>query len=149
MTIPAFGTTDLKLVLDKNMLIARPALADGGTASWDTSKVQVKGSGWSWANVELKDDGMNGDETAADGKYTFVLSNVVGAGKQFPHSGLGNSGDKFEFIFVFGPGDGVEYKDTAGKGATGGVTGFLKPSGGSFASAAVTVSGNNTVVTVP
>jgi hypothetical protein len=156
IAMTAFGTTDFKLVVDKAALLAQ-TLADGGTTSadggvlgWDTSKVRVKGSGWGWNNVELFDDGTHGDATSGDGKYTFELSQYAGAGKMFPKTGLGSSGDKFEFVWVFGPGDGVEYKDQGGTCPTAGLTAFTKASGGSYASATITVLANkNTAVTIP
>jgi hypothetical protein len=151
--MPAFGTTDLKLVIDKNALLPL-TLADAGTGTWDTTKVAVKGSAWGWTNVTLLDDGLLGDATAGDGKYTFVMSNVVGAGKQFPHFGLGSTGDKPEFIFVFGQGDGIEYKEASGTAATAGLTAQTKAAGGAFVPATVGVNnqtgGNkNTYVAIP
>jgi hypothetical protein len=148
--MPAFGTTDLKLVVDKNALLGL-TLADGGAGTWDTSKVAVKGSAWGWTNVTLLDDGLLGDATAGDGKYTFVMSNVVGAGKQFPHFGLPGAGDKPEFIFVFGQGDGIEYKDASGTAATTGVAAQTKAAGAGFVPATVSINtGNkNTYVAVP
>jgi hypothetical protein len=128
LTIPAFGTTDVKITLDKNSLLAR-TLGDGGVGSWDTTKVQIKGSGWAWSYATLADDGMKGDDTAADGKFTFVMSQFVGAGKQFPHSGLGAQGDKIQFVFGLGPGDAVEYKETSGTAAKAGVKAYTKASG--------------------
>src|SRR5207237_648663 len=79
--------------------------------AWDTSKVTIKGSGWAWSEVTLLDDGTKGDAAAGDGKFTYQLSQYVGAGKKFPHTGLANSGDKPEFIVVF---NGKEYKDASG-----------------------------------
>jgi hypothetical protein len=46
----------------------------------------------------------------------------VGPGKLFSHSGLVHSGDRPEFIWVLGAGDGVEYKDENGYAADGGVS---------------------------
>lgn len=148
LTLPAFGNTDVKLVLDTTKLLSSPQ-ADGGAAlPWDSSKVEVKGSAWAWTNVELKDDGANGDDTAGDKKYTFILSSAVGAGKVAPHSGLPVSGDKPEFVFVL---KGIEYKAADGKTApTDGVSAFLKVGTGSFTTTTVSNADNgNTIVTVP
>jgi len=135
----AFGTTDIKLVIDTHNLATNK--------TWDTSKVTVKSSAWSWSDTEIKDDGANGDDTAGDGKYTIVFSNLFGVGKAFPHAGLPVSGAKPEFVFGF---NGVEYKDASTNAATSGVSGFLKASGGSFATTPVTsIANGNTVVTIP
>ncbi len=142
ITFPVFGTTDLRLTIDKNALSA---------GTWDSTKVSVKSSAWGWSELELKDDGTKGDAAAADGVYTFVLSQYAGAGKIFPHSGLTGSGDKPEFVFVF---NGVEYK-TGGNCLTGGVTAATKASGaGTFTGQTISVysgaGGNgNTYITVP
>jgi hypothetical protein len=146
-TMLPFGTNDVKLVIDKTMLLARPMLSDGGTATWDSSKVTVKGSGWSWSEVELKDDGANGDDTAQDNKYTFVLSSIVGAGKKFPNSGLASKGAKYEFVFVFG---GTEYKTGDGTAAKEGVTAFVKAAGGNWTAAPIDILMNkNTSLEIP
>jgi hypothetical protein len=143
--LPPFGTVDVKIVVDTNALATRPQLADGGTGTWNTSKVAVKGSAWSWREATLVDDGTKGDDVASDGKYTFVLSNVVGTGKLAPHSGLLGSTDKAEFVFVF---NDVEYKAASGAASSEGVTAFIKPAT-TFNSIAVTMSGNNTAVVIP
>ena len=67
----------------------------------------MKGSAWGWGEVTLRDDGTKGDATAGDGKYTFTSLRDVDLTTP-PYPGLLKSGDKPEFIFVFG---GVEYKD--------------------------------------
>jgi hypothetical protein len=149
LTLIPFGTTDLKVVIDTNALLAR-TLADGGVGTWDTSKVRIKGSGWSWALAELLDDGTKGDATAADGKFTFEMSQYVGTGHQFPHYGLGASGDQLQFVFVFGLGDGVEYRDATAPSIVG-VTASIKPSGGSYTTATIAQCGGdkNPCVTIP
>lgn len=142
MTFPPFGTTDLRLVIDTNNL------DPGGT--WDTSKVAVKGSAFAWYLTQMHDDGLLGDVTSGDGKYTFVLSNHVGAGKLLYHTGLTHSGDLPEFVFTIGPTD-KEYK-IGGACSTQGVTADYKPAGGSWTPLTVQVqtSGNfNTYVTIP
>lgn len=134
MTFAKFGTTDFQLVIDKTK-------ADQTTA-WDFSKVGVKGSGWAWAIVPL---------TAAGNTYTFTLSENVGAGKMFPHSGLLSSGDKPEFVYQLGAGSGKEYKDAGGTALATGVTAQIKPSGGSWTAATIKVNSmnKNTYVDVP
>jgi hypothetical protein len=130
-------------------------LTDGGTVTetdggitvvppltWDTSKVEVKGSAWAWTNTTMP--------SAGGTTYSFVLSSVVGAGTTLPHNGLLNSGDKPEFVFVF---KGVEYKSGDGKTCpTQGVTAYLSQADGGF-SATPTPLGNagngNSIVTVP
>jgi hypothetical protein len=146
LTLLAFGTNDLKLVIDTGALVARPNLPDGGTATWDLSTIKVKGSAWGWKEATAYDDGTHGDDTSGDSKYTFILSNAIGAGNLAPHSGLLASGDSAEFVWVF---SGNEYKDANGQSSVG-VTAFLKASGGSFASAAITEASNgNPAVVVP
>src|SRR5262249_57751161 len=112
LAFPKFGTHDLQLTIDTTML---------GAGSWDTSKVTVKGSGWAWGEQTI---------TLSSGKGTFTLSAVIGAGHPFDHTGLLNSQDKPEFIWVF---NGKEYKDDTGNAQTAGVTAGVKASGaGSF-----------------
>lgn len=144
-TFPKFGTTDVQVTLDKNLM-------DKST-TWDTSKVTIKGSGWSWNEVPLKDDGS--------GKFIFTISSVAGApGKQFSHSGLATSGDKSEFIFVLGgtaAKSGLEYKGTDTKALTTGVSGGTKAAGATaFTPATVQIksapgdlSNGNTYILVP
>ncbi len=131
ITLPAFGTTDMKLVIDSTNLIA---------GTWNTSKVTVKGSATAWSEVTLTNDGT--------GKFPFLLSTVVGAGKTFMHSGLLKTGDKPEFIFVF---NGVEYKDGTGTAAQQGVTAFTGPSGSPTTPATISInaSNKNTYITIP
>jgi hypothetical protein len=130
ITLPQFGTIDMKLVIDSNNLAA---------GTWNTSKVTVKGSATAWSEVTLTNDGS--------GKFPFLLSNVVGAGKTFIHSGLLKTGDKPEFIFVF---NGVEYK-TSGTANTTGVTAFTGPSGNPTTAATVLINAtnNNTYILIP
>jgi hypothetical protein len=141
LTVKKFGTTDLQLVIDTNNLVAGPA--------WDSSKLTVKGSGWAWSEVQLLDDGTKGDAAAGDKKFTYQLSYYVApTGTKFPHTGLLNSGDKPQFIFVF---NGVEYK-SGGAAATTGITAAYKVAGGSFQPVAVqvqTTGDKNTYVTIP
>jgi hypothetical protein len=67
LTIPAFGTIDLKITLDMNAL--DPNFTPGAG-----SGVTLKSSAWTWEEIALTDDGTKGDVTASDGVYTFVLS---------------------------------------------------------------------------
>lgn len=124
-TLKKYGTTDIKLVIDTNALTA-PA----GTSTWSYPPVRVKGSAWAWVEVTSTDDGLTGDDTSGDKKYTFVLSNAVGAGKQLSTLGLASSGDKPAFVFTL---NGKEYRDatgaTAGFPSIVGVKGYVKASG--------------------
>ena len=88
------------------------------------------------------DDGTAGDVTSGDGIFSFLLSRNVGA-----HTGLLESGQVAEFVFVLG---GVDYR-SAGVCATAGVAGYLDQGSGL---AAVTIEvqadgDRNTIVTVP
>lgn len=150
LTLLAFGKTNLKLVIDTSQLLAdggTSTLADGGVVvnpplTWDTSKVEVKGSAWGWSNVTMASSGGT--------SYTFVLKDVVGAGTALPHAGLLSSGDKPEFVFVF---KGVEYKSGDGKTCpTQGVKAYLSLADGGFDPTPTPVgnaSNGNTIVTVP
>ncbi|TMA25121.1 MAG: hypothetical protein E6J78_18650 [Deltaproteobacteria bacterium] len=138
LTLKKFGTTDIQFVVDKNAL---------ATGSWDTSKITIKGGGWGWNEIQLLDDGTRGDATASDGKFTFVLSQYAGTGKELPHAGLANSADKIEFNVVF---NGKEYKDGSGNGLSTGVTAGTKASGASaFSNVSITTGTGNTYITVP
>jgi hypothetical protein len=147
LTIAAFGTIDFRLVIDVSNNGAN--LATGFQSAF--TDVKVKGSAWGWTEIACKDDGTAGDKTAADGKYTFVLSENLGK-----HNGLLKVGDMPEFIYVLG---GVEYKNGAGEGAKEGVTAYSDYSApGADACVAATascmmetleVAGNkNTMITV-
>ncbi len=142
LVLPAFGTTDLQLTLDTNNL---------GPGTWDPSVVKVKGSAWAWGNITLADDGTKGDATAGDGIYTLELSQYVGVGKPFSHTGLLKSGDKPEFIWVLGTGIGVEYKTPGNVAELTGVAAGTKAAGaGSFTPQTVAIAANfNTYITVP
>jgi hypothetical protein len=110
----------------------------------------VKGGAWAWQLVPVYDDGTHGDDVAADGKYTFVLSNFVGAGKQFYHTGLLKTGDQPEWVYDF---NGLEYKDTNGAAAPDGITAYVKAAGTViWTSVPVTLTTGqfvNTRITVP
>ena len=137
MTLTAFGNRDMKLTLDKNNL---------GTGTWTVPPVKIKGSAWAWGEITLNDDGTKGDAASGDGIYTLELSQYVGAGKQFIHSGLLNAGDQPEFIWVL---NGVEYKD-AGVAQTTGVAAQVKIGAGAYATVTVDLAANNnTRITVP
>jgi hypothetical protein len=143
MTLLPFGTTDLKVVVDTGTVL------DGGVGTWDTRRVEVKGSAWAWNPILLADDGLAGDDVARDGRFTFLLSSVVGPGHLQPHSGLLNSNDVVQFVVVLG---GVEYKSPPGGGGTSlstGVTAFARRSGGTFTTLPLTVVQNNSAVTIP
>ncbi|HUM13010.1 MAG TPA: choice-of-anchor X domain-containing protein [Myxococcaceae bacterium] len=147
LTFPAHGTTDMKLTIDKNNL---------ATGTWDTTRVAVKGSAWGWSEVTLVDDGTKGDATAGDGIYTYVLSSNLDQTKP-PYPGLLKSGDKPEFIFVFGTSpNSKEYKNGSAVANTQGVTAGTKASGASsFTTQTIAITGGtglgsgNTYITVP
>jgi len=149
LTLLAFGTTDLKIELNTASLVSRPPLSDGGTPTWDTSAIYVKGGGWAWLNVQMYDDATHGDATSGDGIYTFTMSNAVGAGTSLPHSGLLSSGDKPQFVVSLGA-DKAEYRDAVGPSSAG-VKAYFKATGGAFVE--TTISHDNTdknnMVTVP
>jgi hypothetical protein len=193
ITFPAFGTNDVRFILDQNALATRPnncsvtttrfCTADADcfgkcsvatttwcttaancptgetcnptgetcvppSATWDTSKISVKGSGWGWNEILLFDDGTLGDAAATDGNYTFQLGPYTGAGNLLPHSGLLNAGDKPEFVFVF---NGKEYKDASGNCLSTGITAETKAGAGAWTNAAITLNpaNKNTWITVP
>lgn len=147
LVLPPFGTTDFKVTIDTSALAPPLMLVDAGAAPWDVAAVAVKGSAWMWTEIPLVDDGSHGDEIAFDGKFTFVLSEYVGRGNRFPHSGLLSSGDSVEFVFVFG---GMEYKSIAGVAHLAGVEAFTRPAGAALIPSAVTLAANaNTHVVVP
>lgn len=140
--IPAFGEIDMRLTLDTSMLHMDFAEFDPANG------VAVKSSAWGWSEIALVDDGTMGDETADDGVFTFVLSNHVGAGSANPHTGLLNSGDQAQFVFVLG---GVEYK-TGGAPPTDGVAASTMAPGGDWMSVAVSnfeEGDRNTYITAP
>jgi len=132
LTIPAFGTTDMQIVIDTTNLAA-------GTA-WDTTQTGIKGSAWAWGTVSL---------TVASGKATFTLSAVVGAGHPFNHTGLLHSGDKPQFVITFA---GVEYKDATGFSIQGVTAGTKAQGASTFTPATIALSPTgdpNPFITVP
>ncbi len=111
LVIAPHGTIDLRLTIDTSNEGANlNALFQGVTYN----DVKVKGSAWGWSEIALADDGAKGDAAAADGIYTFVLSENIGK-----HDGLLKLGDMPEFIFVL---DSSEYKNADGEGASEGVS---------------------------
>ena len=132
-SLPAFGTTDLQLVINTANL--------DPSSTWDTSVVKVKGSAWAWSEQAMTNNGT--------GVFTFALSSVVGAGKPLSLSGLTKSGDKPEFIFVF---NGKEYKTADGTAAVTGVVAATKTAGSTTfvpATIAINASNKNSYITVP
>ena len=138
LTFPAHGTTDLQLTINTANLAA---------GTWDTSRVAVKGSAWGWSEVTLANNA---------GSYTYVLSANLNQNAP-PYPGLLKSGDKPEFIFVFGTSpNSKEYKDGAGTANTQGVSAGTKASGAaSFTNQTIQITGGtglgsgNTYITVP
>jgi hypothetical protein len=133
--LPAFGTIHFKLELDTNALTP----PDGG-GTWNLSKVAVKGTATTWAEVNVLSSGVGG-------VYNLDLATVVGAGKTFYHSGLLKSGDKPEWVWVL---NGVEYK-AGGTAATGGVKAYTRANTtAAWAEQTVGIAANNnTYITVP
>lgn len=117
-TFPAFGTVDLKLVIDT-------ATRAAGFETWMPALgVTVKSSGWGWVESPATDDGMAGDDAATDAKYTFVIGERAGRGN-LRHVGKYTSGQEIQFVFVLG---GVEYK-VAQVPSTAGVHAYTKAMG--------------------
>lgn len=130
----AFGTNDIRITLDKTKIDMMGA--------WDTSKVGIKGTFCAWGVQDLKANGNT---------YSLTLSDIVGPGKLFKHSGLLPKGEKPEFIFMLGAGGGKEYKDANGTALATGITAEVKAAGGSFTPVPVTINmaNKNTTFTVP
>lgn len=139
LTLLPFGSTDLKVVIDTNALLTT-------NGSWDTSKVEFKGSALGWTSVELADDGLKGDEVAGDKRFTFQLSRWVGPGTTAPHVGLAAHGDLSEFVVLFA---GAQYTAPDTNCAAQGVTAASSIDGG-FASLPIGHASNgNCLLTVP
>lgn len=148
--LPAFGTIDVKLTIDV------AGLAGGFDYAGLANKtpVQVKGTITSWSDVVIYDDGTHGDDTAADGIYTLVLSQFVGAGSPLPHSGLAKSGDTVEFVFAFGPGHlgdatYTEYKVSSVPPTTGVAAYTGAPASWTARTVGNLSTNSNTYITVP
>lgn len=134
LVIPKFGTNDLKLTLDMNLV---PAAFKAATT------IQVKGSSWAWNLVAMTDDATKGDATKDDKIYTFVMGQNL-----LPHTGLLNSGAEPQFVFML---DNVEYKENS-KPLTTGVKAYTKATGADWVEATVKNKPDgdqNTYVTVP
>jgi hypothetical protein len=140
LVLPPFGSTDLGLVVDTTRLAPGPR-------AWDTSRVEVKGSAWSWQPVEARDDGRQGDAAALDHRHTLLLSGAVGPGTRAPHQGLRAPGDEVRFVVLLG---GVEYRAGPDGGAlTAGVSAFVTAPGGPPTPVPVGTSGGAAAVTIP
>ncbi len=115
--IDAFGTYDLKVVLDVGQLSETLWPFDPASNS-----VFIKGSMNSWTRQELADDGdfeINGDELAGDGLYTFLHSANLG-----PHDGLLNGEQRVQFVLLI---DEKEYR--AGEMLPDGIAAWTNCSG--------------------
>jgi hypothetical protein len=151
LVIPAFGTNDIQLEIDTSALDA--AVTGVGTT------ISVKGSAWAWGLVDI-----SGSKTGTT--YSFTLSDHIGAGKQFNHTGLLHSGNNPEFIFTFDAmtvgtttccasgcdnASPCEYKVSGVAASTGVSAGTRAGTSGTFTPATVSVNGgnNNTYITVP
>lgn len=140
LTFAAFGTTDVALTLDTGNL-------DAG-ATWDTSTVEVKGSGWAWNEITMRDDGVAPDTTAADGIYVFVLSEHAGIGNTYYHTGLAASGQQVQFVFVLG---NTEYKVSSVPPTAGVSAQTMRPAASWIAATVGNLAGGdqNTYITAP
>jgi hypothetical protein len=129
MSIPGPGTIDLKLTIDTSALAPGAPYTPG-----DLGRVKCSVSNW-----------FPSPTIGLGAVYSMTLSNVVGPGTTYPHTGLLHSGDRVEFIFTFGPdSSAVEYRSAAG------VTAQTKPPGGAWTAVTVTTAANtNLVLTVP
>jgi hypothetical protein len=133
LTLPKFGTTDMRLVLDTNTL-------EAGTV-WDSSKITVKSSALNWSEVAVVKD--------VAGIATFVLSDNVGVGTVRSHNGLLSTGAQPEFVWVL---NGVEYRLAGGFASFTGVTAATRASGSmNWTNLTITRTATygNTCITVP
>lgn len=143
MTFAPFGTTDVALYLDTNALDAGFTLAD------PLATVEVKGSGWAWNEIAMRDDGVAPDDTADDGVYAFVLSEHAGLGNTFYHTGLAASGQVIQFVFVL---NDTEYKVSSVPPTAGVSAETMLASAGTWAAATVAnqaTGDQNTYITAP
>ena len=92
LTIPGFGTFDLKLTLDHADL--DPLIYENNEMP-AVPEVYLKGTMSSWANILLFDDGQQGDEVAGDGVFSYVQSERLGG-----HEGLLSAGQAAQFVWV-------------------------------------------------
>jgi hypothetical protein len=74
----------------------------------------------------LHDDGLAGDDVAGDGRYTFQLSEHVGAGKEFRHAGLLYPGAALWWHVEF---DGSAYADPSGAAYAAGLAAYAMAPG--------------------
>jgi hypothetical protein len=133
LTLAKFGTTDLQVVLDTKNL-------EPGT-TWVTTKVTLKSSAWGWSEITVVPD--------AAGKATLTLSDNVGAGKKYSHTGLLLAAAKPEFVWVL---NNVEYKKADGTASSTGVTAGTKVTGATTwtnAPVLVNATNKNTYITAP
>ena len=95
LTLPAFGTVDLRFTLNTAMLAAP---FDGTTPTG----VSVKSELWGWSPKPLYDDGTHGDAAADDQLFSMQYSL-----DQSRLEGLPDVGDEVAFMIII---DGAEYK---------------------------------------
>lgn len=98
LTLPPFGTVDLRITLDVTSL---PSPFDGSPPN----TVEVKSSAWGWYLKPLHDDGTLGDDVANDDTYTMQFSL-----DRARLEGLVELDEDVQFMLVL---DGVEYRDGA------------------------------------
>jgi hypothetical protein len=134
MSIPAAGTIDLKLTINTSALAPGVPFTPG-----DLVRVKCSASNW-----------FPSPTIGLGPVYSMTLSNVVGPGTTYAHTGLLHSGDRVEFVFTFGPdSNAVEYRVGSAASAVG-VTAQTKPPGGAWTAVTVTTAANtNLVLTVP
>jgi hypothetical protein len=133
LTLPAGGTTDLKLMLDTGNLGTEFTFVPG-------QSITVKGQMSHWLEDPAYDDGTHGDAQAGDHIFTYTLSlNDVARIKPA-------SGTYVEFVWMI---DGVEYKTAGGACELTGVSGQTNPGTGWVAATIDLAPNNNTRVAIP
>jgi hypothetical protein len=121
LVIEPFGTIDVRFVIDTSTLAPEFSAVDPAQG------INIKSAAWGWVELEMRDDGMAGDDTAGDDIFTLRMSDVVGR-DPIRNAGLVKTGDEPEFVFTFGPIPGLEYK-VAGAAARAGVTVLVRAQG--------------------
>jgi len=112
LTIPAWGTTDLRLTINTSTLA-------GGFTYTAGQPLKVKGSAWGWSEIDLT------PVAGQAGVYEFILGPNVGPGTPRKNSGKLNAGDKPEFVFTI---NNNEYK-VAGEASAFSVKAYVKAAG--------------------
>ncbi|MFT3913557.1 MAG: hypothetical protein QM704_05475 [Anaeromyxobacteraceae bacterium] len=138
--LPAFGTVDVRVSIDVSDSGAR---LQGPFRGRSYSSVRLGSTALNVGWVDLRDDGLHGDDVASDGVYTLVFSEVAGP------AGLVHPGDAVSFEPTL---DGLPYWETGPLGTfwlTAGVSAAVRTGGGPWSPQPIVSCPTGACIAVP